>query len=150
MARATTTARKTTTKKAAPKAPTKATVKRAAPAAAAPAGVTADDTVIAANAAPDVVTEAAPETASEAAVEPTVQGPELKKKELIETAAQRRGIKKGDAKAAIEAALAIMGEAISKGEDLNLEPLGKLRIQREKDVPGGTVHTCRIRRKTPT
>lgn len=82
------------------------------------------------------------------AVEAKVALPELKKKDLIEQAVQRSGVKKAFAKSAIEAALAIMGETLDRGEGLNLEPLGKVKIQREKEVQGGKVITTRVRRKT--
>ncbi|MCG7629390.1 HU family DNA-binding protein [Epibacterium sp. MM17-32] len=72
---------------------------------------------------------------------------ELRKKELIEQAVERSGVKKRDAKPVIEAMLALLGEAISAERPLNLEPMGKLRVTRIKDNPNGRVHVCKLRRK---
>lgn len=73
---------------------------------------------------------------------------ELRKKELIEAAVDRSGIKKRFAKPAIEAALAILGEALDEKRTLNLPPMGKVKIQRAKEIEGGWVLAARIRRKT--
>ncbi|MEM9436458.1 MAG: HU family DNA-binding protein [Pseudomonadota bacterium] len=72
---------------------------------------------------------------------------EFKKKELIERVVAATGAKKGQARPVIEATLAILGEAMAKGEAMNLEPLGKLKVQKEKDVGAATVYSCRVRRK---
>lgn len=69
----------------------------------------------------------------------------LSKKELIDQAVQRSGIKKKDAKPVVEALLAILGEAVAEGRDLNLKPFGKLRINRSDVRSNGTVHVCRLR-----
>lgn len=74
---------------------------------------------------------------------------ELKKRELIDRVVAASGIKKNQAKPAIEAMLAIVGEALAKGEAMNLEPLGKLKVQKEKDVGAADVYSVRIRRKKP-
>ncbi|WP_417741324.1 HU family DNA-binding protein [Salipiger sp.] len=64
---------------------------------------------------------------------PTGEAPgELDKKELIERVVTRCGIKKRDAKPSIEAALAILGEALAEGRDLRLEPFGKLKVGKIK------------------
>lgn len=57
------------------------------------------------------------------------------------------GLKKPDVKPVVEATLAIIGEALSKGESLNLEPLGKMKVQRQKELANATVISCRVRRK---
>jgi len=72
---------------------------------------------------------------------------ELRKKELIDQAVERSGIKKRDAKPVVEAVLAILGEAIGEERSVNLEPMGKLRVTRSKDNPNGRVHVCKLRRK---
>ena len=71
--------------------------------------------------------------------------PELRKKELIDMAVERSGMKKKDAKPAIEAALAILGEALADGRDLNLRPMGKVKTQRREEKSNGTVIVCRVR-----
>ena len=85
---------------------------------------------------------------------PVVSAPDMRKVELIEAAVERAGVRKKFAKPAIEAALAILGEALDEGRDLNMRPLGKVKIQRSKKVANGTVIQARIRRpeakpKTP-
>ena len=86
-------------------------------------------------AAPVVVTQATP----------VVSAPEMKKVDLVDAVVERSGIKKKFAKPAIEAALAILGEAIDEGRSLNLRPMGKLKVQRAKEVANGKVITARIR-----
>ncbi len=70
---------------------------------------------------------------------------EMKKKELIELAVERSGVKKRDAKPAIEAALAILGEALGEGREINMRPLGKIKVNRMKKGVNGQVINARIR-----
>lgn len=72
-------------------------------------------------------------------------GTELKKKELVELVVERSGLKKKEAKPAVEAMLAILGEALAGGREINLQPLGKLKITRVKELGNGKVMTTRIR-----
>ena len=89
----------------------------------------------ASKAAPVVVTQSAP----------VVGMPDLKKIDLIDAVVERSGIKKKFAKPVIEAALAVLGETLAEGRSLNLRPLGKVKIQRTKDVSNGKVMTVRVR-----
>jgi DNA-binding protein HU-alpha len=73
---------------------------------------------------------------------------DLRKKELIDLVVERSGVKKRDAKPAIEAALAILGEAIGAGRELNLQPLGKLKVTRIKEGEGIKVVNTRLRQST--
>lgn len=70
---------------------------------------------------------------------------ELKKVELIEMIVERTGVKKRDAKPTIEAALQILGEALAEGRELNLQPLGKIRVNRMKKLSSARVMTCKVR-----
>lgn len=79
------------------------------------------------------------------AAAPEVTAPDMKKKELVDLVVARAGVKKRDAKPAVEAALAILGEAIAEGRELNLPPLGKLRINRAEDKANGRVTICKLR-----
>lgn len=129
--------RRTTTKTATPKT---ATAKTTAP------KTTAAKSASAAKAElPKVVKPAAADV-----VVPSNDGPELKKRELIDLVVDRAGVKKKDAKPAIEAALAILGEAIASGRELNLQPLGKLRINRTEDKGNGRVIVCKLRQSVST
>ncbi len=71
--------------------------------------------------------------------------PELKKKELIELVVIHSGVKKKFAKPVVEAMLAVLGEAIAGGRELNMQPLGKVKVTNEKSVPNGKVMNTRIR-----
>ncbi|MEY8829067.1 HU family DNA-binding protein [Sedimentitalea sp. XS_ASV28] len=71
---------------------------------------------------------------------------EMKKKELIDLAVARSGIKKKDAKPVVEAMLAILGEAIADGRELNLQPFGKLRVNRRIEKQNGSITICKLRR----
>ncbi len=75
---------------------------------------------------------------------------EMKKKELIDLAVARSGIKKKDAKPVVEAMLAILGEAIADGRELNLQPFGKLRINRRIEKQNGSITICKLRRTANT
>ncbi|MBV2360592.1 HU family DNA-binding protein [Thalassococcus sp. CAU 1522] len=68
---------------------------------------------------------------------PIADQPEMKKRELIQRAVERSGVKRRDAKPAIEAALAVLGEALAEGRSLNLAPMGKVKVNRIKAIGGG-------------
>ncbi len=90
-------------------------------------------------------------SATKPAVKSTIQGvsqPEptaMRKKQLIDAVVVRSGIKKKDAKPVIEAMLAVLGEAIAAGEDLNLPPFGKIKVTRQIDKDKAKVFVTRIR-----
>ncbi|MGR3758889.1 HU family DNA-binding protein [Roseobacteraceae bacterium NS-SX3] len=89
--------------------------------------------------------EAAPQPVALTAADAVAAGPAVRKKELVEQAVLRSGVKKKDAKPVVEAVLDILGEAVAGGRDLNLQPFGKLRINRSQSRSNGTVHACRLR-----
>ncbi|WP_246079286.1 HU family DNA-binding protein [Parasedimentitalea maritima] len=76
---------------------------------------------------------------------PVVSAPEMRKKELIDLVVERSGVKKKDAKPVVEAMLAVLGETIGEGRELNMQPLGKLRINRSEMRNNGRVIICKIR-----
>ncbi|MFV2052524.1 HU family DNA-binding protein [Aliiroseovarius sp. YM-037] len=79
---------------------------------------------------------------------PVVAAPVIKKKDLIDQVVERSGIKKKDAKPVIEAMLAVLGEAINRGDELNLRPLGKVKVTRRKEAPNADVMVCKVRQPT--
>lgn len=87
---------------------------------------------------PTVVTETTPE----------VSGPELKKKELVDLVIEKSGVKKKFAKPAVEAALAVLGEALGAGREVNIQPMGKIKINRAKEISSGRVIVAKIRQST--
>lgn len=76
---------------------------------------------------------------------PTVTDPALKKKELIDTVTELSGVKRKDAKPVIEAMLEVLGKTLANGREMNLQPLGKIKINRAKEVQGGNVLITKIR-----
>ncbi|MBR9652011.1 HU family DNA-binding protein [Thalassovita aquimarina] len=74
---------------------------------------------------------------------------ELRKAELIEMVVARSDVKKRYAKPVIEAALEILGEALADGREMNLKPLGKVKVNRLEQLSNARVLTCRVR-QTPT
>lgn len=135
-------AAKKTTVKAPVKAPVKVAVKAPAKAAVkAPAKVATK--VVSAPTPPTALGAAVKAPTSPLAAEPHM----LRKKELIERVVARSGVKKKDAKPTIEAMLAVLGEALSKGEELNLHPLGKMKVTRVIEKPNAKVMVTKVRRK---
>ena len=96
-------------------------------------------------------TPATPKTPAPVVVEatkPMPTGPDLKRQELFEKVARKSGVKKQDVKPVVEAMLAVMGEALAEGRGLNLEPFGKSRVTRVKEMPGKRMSVVKLRQKT--
>lgn len=90
---------------------------------------------------------AAVKTASKA--DPSSNNLTLRKRELIDKVVKRSGIKKKDAKPVIEAMLAELGEVLAEGRDLALPPLGRVKVNRKKDLPNGQVLIVKVRQTKP-
>jgi DNA-binding protein HU-alpha len=73
----------------------------------------------------------------------------LRMRDLLERVVARSGAKKKDAKAVVEATLAVLGEALAKGESLNLPEFGKARVSRQKDSGGVEITVVKLRRVAP-
>lgn len=70
----------------------------------------------------------------------------LKKKDLIQrVVAVMDGKKKGGVKEVVEATLSVLGEALQKGEDLNLPPFGRARIAKSKGEGKSAALTVKLR-----
>lgn len=69
----------------------------------------------------------------------------MKKQELIQKVVDRSGIKKRDAKPVVEAMLAVMGEALADGREFNLQPMGKLKLNRTKETANARIIIAKIR-----
>ena len=76
---------------------------------------------------------------------PGLPGPELKKQELIEKVVRLSGAKKKDAKPVVEAMLEVLGEALADGREFNLQPMGKLKLNRTKETPNARIIIAKIR-----
>ena len=113
------------------KAAPKATV--SAPKAVAPVAESAVAEIILTSAAPDEK-------------QARVIAPQLKKKELVaRVVAALDGKKKGGVKEIVEATLAAMGEALQKGESLNIPPFGRARVAKQKGEGADQMTTVRLR-----
>ncbi|QIE44412.1 DNA-binding protein [Pseudohalocynthiibacter aestuariivivens] len=73
----------------------------------------------------------------------------MKKQELLAKVVERSDIKKKYAKPVVEAMIAVLGEALAEGRELNLQPLGKLKHNRTKETPTARIIVAKIRQKKP-
>ena len=71
-------------------------------------------------------------------------GVQIKKKDFVEQVAAAAGAKKGEARSVVDAALAIIADRVLAGDELNLPPLGKLRLMKEKDTGKARIATLRL------
>ena len=133
----------TKTTKAKSTTPTKAKKTAAAPKAATAAAPKATATKVAAKTA-----VAAPKATVVEAVKPVVAGAPIKKPELVERVMAETGMKKKDVKPVVEAMLTVLGRALSEGEELNVPPLGKVMINRVKDVANAKIMNVKLRHPT--
>ncbi|NBD29719.1 MAG: DNA-binding protein [Alphaproteobacteria bacterium] len=76
---------------------------------------------------------------------PVVSGPVLKKPELIDRVIAETGMKKKDVKPVVEAMLNVLGLGLANGEEMNLPPLGKVMINRTKDLAKAKVIVTKVR-----
>jgi DNA-binding protein HU-alpha len=74
--------------------------------------------------------------------------PVLKKPDLFDRVVAASGAKKRDVKPIVEAALAVIGDALSAGEELNLPPLGKVKINRQRKDKTGEMLIVKIKRNS--
>lgn len=93
--------------------------------------------VVAPTAAPDEA-EAAPKALKAAAVQ-------LRKKELINRVLDVVGGKKKGVKEIVEATLSVLGEALQKGEALNIPPFGRAKVARQKGEGRTSSMTVKLR-----
>lgn len=94
----------------------------------------------------DVVSENTSETSevsSDADISVVVT---MKKKEFIDRIVERSGVKKGQAKSVVDATLKELGDLLQDGVELNVPPLGKLSVNRNKEVDNAFVMITKLRR----
>ncbi len=73
-------------------------------------------------------------------------GHALRKKDLVDAVAKSTGAKKKVTKDVVDAVLAELSEAIGRGDDLVLPPLGRGRVMRQRGSEVGEVFVLRFRR----
>lgn len=79
----------------------------------------------------------APETKVVQSASKVVTAGVIKKPDFLDKAVDRSGVKRRDAKPAIEAALSELAEALLRGDELNLPPLGKIKVVKAKTLGEG-------------
>lgn len=75
--------------------------------------------------------------------------PEMTKKDLVESMMSATGMKKGEARRALEATMSAVADALKEGKDLAVPPLGKIKIARTKETPNGKLVVLRAKLKEP-
>ncbi|WP_295536231.1 HU family DNA-binding protein [uncultured Thioclava sp.] len=70
----------------------------------------------------------------------------LSKKTFVDRVMIAAGVNKGQARQMSEAVLKVLGEALSQGEELNVPPLGKLKINRQFEKNGDEILVVKLRR----
>ena len=65
--------------------------------------------------------------------------------QLLQLVADRVDLNKNKVKPVVEAMLEVLGEALAEGRELNLKPLGKVKINRQKEVGNARVTVAKIR-----
>lgn len=76
---------------------------------------------------------------------PLVAAPLIKKPELIDRIVAESGLKKKDVKPVVEATLAVLARALVNGEELQVPPLGKVKINQMKDVANAKIIKLKVR-----
>ncbi|SLN11818.1 integration host factor subunit alpha [Pseudoruegeria aquimaris] len=71
--------------------------------------------------------------------------PVVNRKELLERVAAEAEVRKQIARPIVEATLAVLARALAEGEEINLQPLGNIKIKRTDDNENAHVIHARIR-----
>ena len=69
----------------------------------------------------------------------------IRKKELVDRVVAASGAKKKQVKEIVEHTLKVLGDALAKGEQLNLPPFGKAKVNRSRDTEGGTMMMVKLK-----
>jgi hypothetical protein len=72
----------------------------------------------------------------------------VKKQEFVDRVVSESGMKKSEVKPAVEAALRVLLYALQSGEELQLPPLGKIKVQNAKDIGFGS-EAMTLKLRTP-
>jgi len=74
----------------------------------------------------------------------------VRRKELVERIATKSGMKPNLIKSVLDAVLLEIGDALSGGESVRVQPFGQISVNRRKDLPDGEVIICKLRRRNQT
>ena len=72
--------------------------------------------------------------------------PLLRRKELVARIAAETGLRANRIRPVLDGVLAELGRALAAGEGVNLPPLGRITVNRRKQVDGRDVVICKLRR----
>lgn len=70
----------------------------------------------------------------------------VRRKEFVERVALSSGLKPNQIKSVMDAIFRELGDALSKEEVLNIPPLGKIRVNRRKEIENAEILICKLRR----
>lgn len=76
---------------------------------------------------------------------PVVSAPSLRKRELVDRAVKRSGLRKKFVKPAVDAFLAELADSLRDDRELTIPPLGKVKIQRSKTLGNAKVMVLKVR-----
>ena len=69
----------------------------------------------------------------------------VKKTELVDRIVAQSGLKKKDVKPVVEATLAVLSKTLLNGEELQIPPLGRVKILQTKDIENAKILKVKIR-----
>jgi nucleoid DNA-binding protein len=81
---------------------------------------------------------------------PSVKAAQLKMKDLIERVVKASGGKKKGVKEIVEATLATLGDALAKGEAINLPGFGRAKVAHAEDKGAGKPMTIKMKSQPAT
>lgn len=71
----------------------------------------------------------------------------VKKPEFLDKVVARCGVKRSDAKSVMEACLAELSDVLLRGDDVNLPPMGKIKVIKDKPLNAGA-HALTLKLRT--
>ena len=74
------------------------------------------------------------------------KAPMLRIRDLVDAVTEASGGKKKDVREIVEATLTVLGDALARGDDMNLPGLGRTRIARTIERDGASHLTLKLRR----
>ncbi len=69
----------------------------------------------------------------------------VKRKEFMDRVIEKSGMKPKDVKPVVEATLAVLGDAIQQGEEVAVRPLGRMKVNRQKDNMNALISILKLR-----
>jgi hypothetical protein len=96
--------------------------------------------------APAAAGEGPAESAAESAAKEGAAADVLRLRELVARVAERADVRRPVARTVLAAALDEIGAALSRGQALNLPPLGRAKVNRQTERGGAEVLVVKLRR----